>query len=109
MIWSLSKTSHDALHKLINSELNIILHTNLRHFAKFLKIACDEIEERQLVKVLCSLVCHFHHLLRIMDNMTHFKHPTFYSGNKLCVFYEQYKTNIEAWRPSVLQANIPGE
>ena len=36
--------------------------TNLGHLAEFFKVSRDEIEEGQLVKVLCSLVCHFYNL-----------------------------------------------
>ena len=115
LIWPLSKISHNLHLQLIvpciqQCALMKTLHTNLCHFAKFLKISSDEVEERQLVKVLCSLVCHFHNLLTRMEKMIYWKLQTFVSGNKnMQDFNAQCKTNIEAWRPSVLWANIPGE
>lgn len=45
------------------------LLTNLCHFAKLFKISSDEIEEGQLVKVLCPLICHFHYLKNKINNL----------------------------------------
>ena len=37
--------------------------TNLSHLAEFFKVSSYQVEERQLVKVLCPLVSHFYNLL----------------------------------------------
>ena len=48
--------------------------TNLCHLAKFFKVSSDEVEEGQLVKVLCSLVRHFYHLIKMyMNKANHIK------------------------------------
>ena len=36
--------------------------TNLDHLLEFLHVSSDEVEERETIKVLSSLVGHFYHL-----------------------------------------------
>lgn len=64
-IESIYKLVHyKATNSMSNSEST---PTNFGHLGKFLKVASDKIKKRQLVKVLCSLICHFYYLLNKMQ------------------------------------------